>query len=70
MSEHEGSERTLAPFSLVSLPPEKKEYRGLKVTQVKRLREIEKENDWLRKATSALTLDEDATSGDGAGARL
>jgi transposase-like protein len=35
----------------------RKEYGGLKVTQVKRLRELEKENSRLRKAVSDLTLD-------------
>jgi len=35
----------------------RKEYGGLKVTQVKRLRELEKENARLRKAVSDLTLD-------------
>jgi len=34
----------------------RKEYGGLKVTQVKRLRELEKENARLRKAVSDLTL--------------
>jgi transposase-like protein len=35
----------------------RKEYGGLKVTQAKRLRELEKENGRLRKAISDLTLD-------------
>ena len=35
----------------------RKEYGGLKVSQVKRLRELEKENTRLRKAVSDLTLD-------------
>jgi len=35
----------------------RKEYGGLKVTQVKRLRELEKENGRLRKAVSDLTLE-------------
>jgi transposase-like protein len=35
----------------------RKEYGGLKVTQVKRLRELEKENARLRKAVCDLTLD-------------
>ncbi len=35
----------------------RKEYSGLKVDQVKRLKELEKENTRLRKAVSDLTLD-------------
>ena len=35
----------------------RKEYGGMKVTQVKRLKELEKENSRLRKAVSDLTLD-------------
>jgi transposase-like protein len=35
----------------------RKEYGGLKVSQVKRLRELEKENSRLREAVSDLTLD-------------
>lgn len=35
----------------------RKEYRGLKVTQVKQLRELEKENGRLRRAVSDFTLD-------------
>ncbi len=34
-----------------------KEYGGLKTNQVKRLRELEKENERLRKAVSDLTLE-------------
>ena len=35
----------------------RKEYGGLKVDQVKRLKELEKENERLRKAVSDLTLE-------------
>ena len=35
----------------------RREYGGLKVDQAKRLKELEKENDRLRKAVSDLTLD-------------
>lgn len=35
----------------------RKEYGGMKVTQVKRLKELEKENARLRRAVSDLTLD-------------
>ena len=35
----------------------RREYGGLKVTQAKRLKELEKENHRLRKAVSNLTLD-------------
>ena len=35
----------------------KQEYGGLKTNQVKRLKELEKENERLRKAVSDLTLD-------------
>ena len=35
----------------------RKEYGGLKTTQVKRLKELEKENERLRKALSDLTLE-------------
>jgi putative transposase len=35
----------------------RREYGGLKVTQAKRLKELEKENQRLRKAVSNLTLD-------------
>jgi putative transposase len=35
----------------------RREYGGLKVTQAKRLKELEKENQRLRKADSNLTLD-------------
>lgn len=35
----------------------RKEYGGMKVNQMKRLKEIEKENSRLRKAASDLTLD-------------
>ena len=35
----------------------RKEYGGMTTTQVKRLKELEKENLWLRKAVSDLTLD-------------
>ena len=35
----------------------RKEFGGLKVDQVKRLKELEKENDRLRKAVSDLTLE-------------
>lgn len=35
----------------------RKEYGGMKTTQVKRLKELEKENQRLRKAVSDLTLD-------------
>ena len=35
----------------------RKEFGGLKGDQVKRLKELEKENDRLRKAVSDLTLD-------------
>lgn len=35
----------------------RKEYGGLKTNQVKRLRELEKENERLRKAVSDLTLE-------------
>jgi len=35
----------------------RKEYGGMKVTQVKRLKELEKENTRLRRAVSDLTLD-------------
>ena len=35
----------------------RKEYGGLKVTQAKRLKELERENARLRKAVSDLTLD-------------
>ena len=35
----------------------RKEYGGLKTDQVKRLKELEKENERLRKAVSDLTLD-------------
>ena len=35
----------------------RKEFGGLKGDQVKRLKELEKENDRLRKAVSGLTLD-------------
>lgn len=33
------------------------EYGGLKLDQVKRLKELEAENSWLRRAVSDLTLD-------------
>ncbi len=35
----------------------RKEFGGLKTDQVKRLKELEKENERLRKATSDLTLE-------------
>ena len=35
----------------------RKEYGGLKTNQVKRLKELEKENERLRKAVSDLTLE-------------
>ncbi len=35
----------------------RKEYGGLKTSQVRRIKELEKENLWLRKAVSDLTLD-------------
>ncbi len=35
----------------------RQEYGGLKLDQVKRLKELELENAWLRKAVSHLTLD-------------
>ena len=35
----------------------RKEYGGLKTAPVKRLKELEAENAWLRKAVSDLTLD-------------
>ena len=35
----------------------RKEYSGLKTNQVKRLKELEKENERLRKAVSDLTLE-------------
>ena len=35
----------------------RKEFGGLKVDQVKRLKELEKENERLRKAVSDLTLE-------------
>ncbi len=35
----------------------RKEYGGLKIDQVKRLKELEKENERLRKAVSDLTLE-------------
>ncbi len=35
----------------------RKEYGGLKSGQVRRMKELEKENLWLRKAVSDLTLD-------------
>jgi len=35
----------------------RKEYGGLKVSQAKRLKELERENSRLRKAVSDLTLD-------------
>jgi transposase-like protein len=35
----------------------RKEYGGLKVNQARRLKELEKENDRLRRAVSDLTLD-------------
>ena len=35
----------------------RKEYGGLKANQAKRLKELEKENDRLRRAVSDLTLD-------------
>ena len=35
----------------------RKEYGGMRVEQAKRLKELEKENDRLRKAVSDLTLD-------------
>jgi len=35
----------------------RKEYGGLKTAQVKRLKELEKENERLRKAVSDLTLE-------------
>jgi len=35
----------------------RKEYGGLKVTQVRRMKELEKENARLRRAVSELTLD-------------
>ena len=34
-----------------------KEYRGMAINQLKRLKEVEKENQRLRKAVSDLTLD-------------
>jgi len=34
----------------------RKEFGGLKSDQVKRLKDLEKENEWLRKAVSDLTL--------------
>jgi hypothetical protein len=34
-----------------------KEYGGLKMDQAKRLKELERENMWLRKAVADLTLD-------------
>ncbi len=35
----------------------RKEYRGMAINQLKRLKEVEKENQRLRKAVSDLTLD-------------
>ena len=35
----------------------RKEYRGMAISQLKRLKEVEKENQRLRKAVSDLTLD-------------
>ncbi len=35
----------------------RKEYGGLKTSQIRRIKELEKENLWLRKAVSDLTLD-------------
>jgi putative transposase len=35
----------------------RREYGGLKVDQAKRLKDLEKENAWLRRAVSDLTLD-------------
>lgn len=35
----------------------RREYGGLKVSQARRLKDLEKENQWLRKAVSDLTLD-------------
>ena len=35
----------------------RKEYGGMKVSQAKRMKELEKENDRLRRAVSDLTLD-------------
>ena len=35
----------------------RKEYRGMAIDQLKRLKEVEKENQRLRKAVSDLTLD-------------
>ena len=35
----------------------RKEYRGMAIDQLKRLKEVEKENQRLRKAESDLTLD-------------
>ncbi len=49
----------------------RKEFGGLKTDQVKRLKELEKENERLRKAVSDLTLEKlilrEAASGTGAG---
>lgn len=35
----------------------RKEYGGMKADQLKRLKELQKENEWLRRAVSDLTLD-------------
>ena len=35
----------------------RKEYGGMKTDQLKRLKELEKENEWLRRAESDLTRD-------------
>ena len=40
----------------------RKEYGGLKTNQVKRLKELEKENERLRRAVSDLTLDKQILS--------
>ena len=41
----------------VTYYPRRQEYGGLKLDQVKRLKEVELENARLRKAVSSLTLD-------------
>ena len=48
----------------------RKEFGGLKTDQVKRLKELEKENERLRKAVSDLTLEKLNSSGGGLGKLL
>src|SRR4028118_1664563 len=54
----------VTPFTYYSW---RKEFGGLKTDQVKRLKELEKENERLRKAVSDLTLDKLILRGGGVG---